>query len=269
MRGRFPHPETLKQGTVRVAALALLALLGLPAKSQAQDAAPEARPFAAGEVLAYRVTLGAFGTGEGHLRVAAAEPVRGQPVVLLRFDFDSSVGPFKVRHHSRSWLAEQRFASLRYEVDERTPLGDIRERAELFPEEQRWAGEREAGSSPSAEPLDELSFIYLLRTVPLAPGGIYQFPRHYDARRGLVKVRVLRREPLSVPAGEFQTVVVEMEVRDPKRYGKDGRGVLRLYLTDDARRLPVRMESQVPVAGQLVLQLRSVLPAQARVEAVP
>jgi hypothetical protein len=265
MRGGLLHGKAGKQRAVVALALALL---GLPLVGRAQEAAAS-RPFAAGEVLQYRVTLGSFGSGEGHLRVEPAEPVREQPVVLLRFDFDSRVGPFSVKHHSRSWLSQQGFLSLRYEVDERTPLGTVRERVELFPGEQRWKSEGEAGSSPTAEPLDELSFIYLLRTVPLAPGSIHQFPRHYDARRGTVKVRVLRREPLSVPAGDFATVLVEMEVRDPRRYGEEGRGVLRLHLTDDARRLPVRIESQVPVAGKLVLQLRSALPAQARVEAVP
>ncbi len=251
MRAAAPQRNAERSTRRGGVALLMAALLGLAMPVQAQEAA---RPFAAGEELTYAVKIGSFGgTGKGHLRVEPSDALRGEPVVLLRFDFESKVGPFKVKHHSRSWLSTQRMASLRYEVDEQAPVGAKRERVELFPETQRWKNERGEGTSPSAEPLDELSFLYALRALPLAPGHIYKLERHYDMRRNPVKVRVLRREPLSVPAGAFDTILVEMEVSDPDRYG--GRGVLRLHLTDDARRLPVRIESQVPMAGQLVLQL--------------
>jgi hypothetical protein len=227
---------------------ALLALLVLASVARAQEAREE-RPFAQGEVLAYQVSLGSHGrSGTGWLRVEPTEPLREEPVVLLRFDFDTQVGPFQVQHHSRSWLSTQRMAALRYEVDERVPFNVVRKRVDILP-----------GPGTSPEPLDELSFLYALRTLPLTPGSVLQLNRHFDARRNPVVVRVLRREVLRVPAGEFPTVLVEMEVRDPERFG--GRGVLRLHLTEDARRLPVRIESQVPVAGQLVLELeRSVQP---------
>jgi hypothetical protein len=251
MRTTAPQEKASARAMPRLAALLGAVLLGLAVPAQAQDAE---RPFAVGEALAYAVKLGSLGgTGTGHLRVEEAAPLRGENVVLLRFDFETRVGPFKVKHHSRSWLSATRMASLRYEIEEQVPVGAKNDRVELFPDTQRWEGRNGQGTSPSAEPLDELSFLYALRALPLAPGHIYKLERHYDMRRNPVKVRVLRREPLSVPAGAFDTILVEMEVSDPDRYG--GRGVLRLHLTDDARRLPVRIESQVPMAGQLVLQL--------------
>ena len=238
------------------AALLLLSLGGLAPAARAQEAqAGGERPFTEGEVLAYQVSLGKHGrSGTGWLRVQPAQPLRAEPVVLLRFDFETTVGPFHIQHHSRSWLSARRMTALRYEVDERVPLKTVRERVEIFPDDQRWERAATKGRSSSLEPLDELSFLYALRTMALTPGVVHRLDRHFDARRNPVVVRVLRREPLRVPAGEFSTVVVEMEVRDPERFG--GRGLLRLYLTDDARRLPVRIESQVPVAGQLVLELK-------------
>jgi Protein of unknown function (DUF3108) len=191
----------------------LLTLLGLAPAARAQETLSE-RPFAEGEVLAYQVSLGRHGrSGTGWLRVESTQPLREEPVVLLRFDFETTVGPFHIQHHSRSWLSTRRLAALRYEVDERFPFS----------------------------------------TLTLTPGLVHRMDRHFDARRNPVTVRVLRREVLRVLAGEFSTVVVEMEVRDPERFG--GRGMLLLHLTEDARRLPVRIESRVPVAGQLVLEL--------------
>ncbi|WP_375772184.1 DUF3108 domain-containing protein [Archangium gephyra] len=246
----MPNPS--RWNSSRPAGLLPVALLLLVLGGEAR--AGDERPFSEGEVLAYQVSLGKHGrSGTGWLRVQPAQPVREEPVVLLRFDFETTVGPFRIQHHSRSWLSTQRMTALRYEVDERVPLKSKREQVDIFPGERRWARATTQGKSSSLEPLDELSFLYALRTMTLTPGLVQRLDRHFDAKRNPVVVRVLRREPLRVPAGEFSTVVVEMEVRDPERFG--GRGVLRLYLTDDERRLPVRIESQVPVAGQLVLEL--------------
>jgi predicted secreted protein len=48
---------------------------------------------------------------------------------------------------------------------------------------------------------------------------------------------------------------MEMHVHDPRRYRGDG--VIRVYLTDDACRIPVRIESSVPGVGSFVLTIES------------
>ena len=57
----------------------------------------------------------------------------------------------------------------------------------------------------------------------------------------------------TVPAGTFPAIVVEMRVKDPRYGGKPG--VLKLHLSDDHCRLPLRIESDVPVAGRAVMVL--------------
>ena len=119
-----------------------------------------------------------------------------------------------------------------------------------------WSAAAGGGGAMSTDaPLDELSFIYFVRTLRLADGDSYSLARHYDAARNPVRVRVVGRGVTVVPAGRFHTVQVEMRVRDPIRY--QGEGVIRLHLTDDARRLLVRMESSIPRAGRMVLSLES------------
>jgi hypothetical protein len=121
---------------------------------------------------------------------------------------------------------------------------------------RRWSSARDAGGAmPTASPLDELSFLYFIRTLPLENGGVYTLARHYEARRNPVVVAVLGRGPIRVPAGQFTAIEVLMRVKDPARYG--GEGVIRLHLTDDARRIPLRIESAVPRAGRMVLSLES------------
>lgn len=220
----------------------------------AEPARAAARPFDAGETLHYQVRVGqGKPSGRGRLSVEAADSVRGEPVVLLSFDVDTKIGFFSVEHQSRSWLSRDRMAALRFEVDEDAPLNSLKDQFEIDPDSRQWSGRRSKGRAPTVEPLDELSFIYFLRTLPLEANERHRLDRHFDPRRNPVDIRVIGREEVRVPAGEFPVVIVEMNVRDPARLG--GQGKLRVFLSDDARRLPVRIESSVPVFGRLVLEL--------------
>ena len=49
------------------------------------------------------------------------------------------------------------------------------------------------------------------------------------------------------------TVLVEMRVRDSRRY--KGEGVIRINLSDDAVRIPIRIESAMPIIGTAVMTL--------------
>jgi hypothetical protein len=251
----MPAPLPTRRILIAAATLGVACAAAFPLPALAQPEA-EARPFARGEELRYRVSIRPLGRGSGSLRVDRAEPIRGEPVEQLEFAFHAKVGLFSVRHLSRSWLSSGRWAALRYEIHERSPLGKVEEEVELFPSEQRWKGLRAAGESATTRPLDELSYLYLLRTLPLSPGESYQLDRHYDPRRNPAVVRVLAREAITVPAGTFETIAVEFEVRDPSRC--KGRAVLRLHLSDDARRLPVRIASSCP--AEMVLELQSLTP---------
>jgi hypothetical protein len=110
-------------------------------------------------------------------------------------------------------------------------------------------------ASPTNAPLDELSFIYFVRTISLAGDSAWRFDRHFDAARNPTTIRVVGRRTLETAAGSFRTVQGEMRVHDPRRY--KGEGVITIDLTDDRRRLPVRIESSMPVLGRTVLSLAS------------
>lgn len=248
-------------------ALGIAAALGITAVLPAQiqpslavapvvPGAPS-RPFYVGERLEYGVRLGAVGmSGRGAMWVEGPEDVRGTETYVLHFGFRARVGPVKVADATQSWLDPRRMASLRFVKRERHPFSNSDLDVALYPEERRWvSADGTTGESITNAPLDELSFIYFLRTVPLAADSVYRFDRHFDAARNPTVVRVLRRETLKTSAGIFETVLIEMRVKDPERY--QGEGVIRIHFTDDARRLPVRIESAIPRAGTAVLTLIS------------
>lgn len=222
-----------------------------------------ALPFGVGEELIYDVTSSRLGRiGEGAMRVEGPEAVRGRPAYRLSFEIDSRVGPVRVRDETRSWLEPEAMRSLRYSKRERHPLARRSEEVEIFPEDRRWVAEGgEAGRSSVDDPLDELSFLYYIRTLDLDDDAEYVIERHFDPARNPVVVRVLGRERASLPSGFFDIIVVEMEVRDGERF--EDTGLLRLYLTDDGARYPVRIVTSVPLAGELVLDLKALTPGVA------
>ena len=243
-----------------LAAASLAAPLAAPLAAQPApaDLAPvRDLPFAVGERLEYRVRVGAIGTiGRGEMWIEGPVEVRGRDAWLLRFDFEAGRGPLKAIDRTSSWIDPRRMAALRFTKRERHPLSRHAESVELYPEARLWSeAGGESGVSTSDAPLDELSFMYFLRTIPLDADTVLRFDRHFDAARNPTSVRIVGRETVTTEAGEFRTVVLEMRVRDPRRYR--GEGVIRIHLSDDAGRIPVRIESRMPVVGTAVMLLRA------------
>ena len=214
-------------------------------------------PFAIGERLEYRVSVGLAGTvGRGTMTVEGPVELRGTTTYLLRSDFRARVAWIDGFERCDSYLDPERMAVLRSETTEKRPLSQYQERVSVFPAESRWSTNAgRTGESPTDAPLDELAFIYFVRTMPLAPDSAYRVDRHYDPARNPVEVRVLCRETVRTGAGEFATIAVEMRVKDPRRFEREG--VIRLNLTDDQWRMPVRIQGAMPVFGTATFTLES------------
>ncbi|MEX2280894.1 MAG: DUF3108 domain-containing protein, partial [Gemmatimonadota bacterium] len=214
-------------------------------------------PFGPGESLEFKVQSSRFGKiGTAVMRVTA-DTIRGQEAWLLAFDFSAKVILFKASDQTRSWFDPACFSSLRYTKRERSPVTKRDENVEIFPAERRWENGSGSFTSETEHPLDELSFLYYLRTLPLEDGAIYTVKRHFDPARNPVTITVLRRERLEDRENEayYQTVVVEMRVRDSRQSG--GFSVLRLHVTDDEFKVPVRIESSMPVGGTMIMTLKA------------
>jgi hypothetical protein len=225
------------------------------AKAPAEHAA---LPFSVGEKLTYQVTL-ANGSkvGSATMWVEGPVDVRGTSTYLLRFDSRIQIMLLPAVSRSSSWFDPVRGASLRFLKHERNPLSHHDEAVNLYPGEKRWkSAAGDTGQSLSSTPLDELSFMYFIRTLPMTPGATYQFDRHFDSSRNPVTVSVIRREVIPTPMGELHVIRVEMRVRDPEHYG--GEGVIRIHLTDDECRLPARIESTMSVIGTAILTIDSI-----------
>jgi hypothetical protein len=236
-------------------------LLASPALLMAQPAAPRDPvpvghlPFSTGEVLDYKVNVSFGGNiGQGQMRVEGPVSERGVTTWRLVSEMKAKRAFVKATDKTTSWLDPQRFATTRFEKVERHPLSNSSETVEMDLSAGTWREAKgEAQALASQFPLDELSFLYFLRTLPLDKEGSHHFNRHFDETRNPTMVTVGAEEMVDTPLGIFPTRVVIMHVRDPKHY--KGVGLIKINIELSACRLPVRIVSRMPIVGATTLTL--------------
>lgn len=237
------------------AVLGSVTLLAGAARPQTHAAA--ALPFAVGERADYQVKLGVVSVGSGFLEVAGTEVVGGAQTMHARMQVSGSLGIARVNDRYESWIDTQGLFSRRF-IQNIQEVRYRRNRSYEFDPARRTyrrLDKDESGTIASDKPLDDLSFMYYARTLPLEVGDVYTLNRYFKESGNPVVLRVVRRETVEVPAGTFRTVVVQPVIRTGGLFGEGGRA--EIYFTDDARRIPVLIKSRVPVVGSLTMSLRS------------
>jgi hypothetical protein len=233
-----------------------LSCLGRTVSAQTWPQSLPDLPFAPGERLTYtgRVHVGVAGSGT--IWVEGPLEVRGTPAWVLHSDMQGKLGPIRATETNTSWLDPMHMAALRYTSNTRHLWKKNDDVVEIFPQEHRWQSAKGMeGATTGDAPLDELSFLFFLRTLPLNADTTLVLARHFDVARNPTIVRVVGREDVEVGAGRFRAIVVEIRVRDARRY--HGEGTIRIHLSDDRCRLLLRLESNVPDAGTATLALAS------------
>ena len=102
-----------------------------------------------------------------------------------------------------------------------------------------------------------------MRITPLEVGKKYVYHRYFRKEKNPVTIEVMKRERMELPDGSKVDCLVLHPVIDTKgMFSK--RSETRIWLTDDARRLPVQIRSKFPF-GTITLRLREmVLPGPRR-----
>ncbi len=94
---------------------------------------------------------------------------------------------------------------------------------------------------------DELSVLYYARTQPLKVGTSIHVPAMSGDTSQMIEVRVIGRETVEVPAGEFKCIVVEPMLIAAGVFKQEGE--IKVWLTDDRLRMPVLMKSKILVGS--------------------
>jgi hypothetical protein len=232
----------------------------VPAAPTAAVAAPV--PFNVGERFDYEVRFGPLKVGSGHMEVTARETIRGRDTWHTAFWVHGGTFFYKVNDVLESWIDVQTFSSLRFMQQLEEGSQDRERRFEIYPdrgyfvESKTVKGKWKEGNQEKTveNPLDDGSFLFFIRTIPLKVGENYSFNRYFRPDRNPVRVRVLRKERITVPAGTFDAIVLQPVIKTKGIFSEDGRA--EIWLSDDDRRIMLQLKSKLSF-GSLNLYLQS------------
>ncbi|MBE22980.1 MAG: hypothetical protein CME22_04760 [Gemmatimonadetes bacterium] len=217
-------------------------------------------PFGPGERLTYNVKIGIINSGSAHMEVLGIDSIREEPSYHLEMSLKGSLlfGAVQVNDHYQSWLGTRSVSSHRYISDVNQLTYSRYRNFEFRPEEMSWE-ETESGDMgrlATALPLDDISFLYFVRTLPLEIGQTYTLPRYFKKEGNPVVIKVEGKRVVEVPAGTFNTIVVRPIIKTRGLFSEGGEA--ELYLTDDDNKHLVYLRSKIPIVGSVTLHLESI-----------
>lgn len=219
------------------------ALLALQAATVADP--PVTVPFGVGEVFEYSARYSFFRPGSAWLRVESIESVRGVP--SWHFSFESKVnvaGVFSNTSKLESWTGVGDFISRRFlkvmEEGKRKKREDFR----IHPDSGFFRrGADTATRAIPDRPIDDVAFFYFVRTTPLVVGKTYEYNTYWRDEKNPVIVKVLKREQMKLPDGSKVQALMLHPIVDEANGMFSKKSNARLWVTDDARRIPVQIQS--------------------------
>lgn len=235
--------------------LPLLGLLWL-GPALASEPSPSGLPFPIGEKLLYQVRWGGIPAGHATLEVMPPSEEQGSP--SLHFVMTARTNEFadlfyKYRNRIDSFAAPDLSRSLGFTKQEQ-------ERSRIRNEEvhfdwgkmKTWLtegdGEPRHGVDLVPGTVDPLSVLYAFRIRTLETGKVLEVPVSDGKKLTHGTARVVDREEITVHGQVYDCFVVEPDLKDLGGVFRKSPGAsMRIWVTADELRLPVRVRSKVVV----------------------
>jgi hypothetical protein len=218
-------------------------------------------PFGPGERMEYDVRFGAIKVGNARMEVVGLDNLRGRSAWHTAFWVQGGNFLYRVNDVYESWIDAETLSSLRFVQELEEGGKNTERRFEIFPERSVFiqTSKKPAKEEQSvSQPLDDGSFLYFIRTIPLEVGQTYDFHRYFRPDRNPVRIRVLRKERVRVPAGTFNAIVLQPVIKTKGIFSENGRA--EVWLSDDDRRIMLQLKSKLSF-GSLNLFLKSYVPS--------
>lgn len=252
----------MTRGIIRLIGATLL--LALPVRAQDSTKATRTRvPFGVGERLEYQVKFGKLSVGSGAMEVLPMDTVRGHDVWHTLFNLHGGIPFYRVNDKYESWFEASTLASLRYLQDIDEGSYEPKRRFEIYPDRREYIESNKEGKSKDPQesvehPLDEGSFIYFLRTLPLRPGMDTSFNDYFKAKANPVRLKVSAQlDTIETEIGRFAALVVQ-PIFESKLFSEGGHA--EIWLSNDDNRILLQLKSKVSF-GSLNLYIKSYRPS--------
>jgi hypothetical protein len=213
-------------------------------------------PFSIGETLEFDLKVNIIKAGHAKLQVIGEEIVDENQTYHIKYTVKSNRYVdrlFYVRDQVDSWLDKKGLLTHRLIKNIREGSYRHKPEAKMNYIDSTLTSEDEVFQIDS-EIRDPFSLFYYLRSIPLKVGQKLSFKTFDNGQFVDFHIIVHRKENVRVPAGRFRCLVIE-----PYRKGKTlfkQKGDMRIWLTDDERRLPVKIETKATFGSMTMLLKR-------------
>jgi hypothetical protein len=229
-------------------ALALLSPHGLGASTPPPSPPQFPLRFGPGERLSYDVSLNDAKVGKAVFEVMGKTEMAGRSVyhVVSKIKSNKWVSLFsRIDDQIETYIDVEAGYSHRIKINKRRRKGE-EEKTVDFDQVGHHAiqfkDNRQEVFDIPPKAQDFLSSLYFLRVQErLEPGASVFIDLHQNEKNWQLEVRVLEKEELSTPAGTFKTIKVQASFPDGGLF--KSKGDLVIWLTDDDKRVPVRLQS--------------------------
>lgn len=156
---------------------------------------------------------------------------------------------YKVRNTNESWIDIESLCSVKF-VTSINEGKAFKTETLMFNQEYStfWIVETGKTGKTLEYVQDILSALYYIRTFDLVVGQTYTLDAHSGDLSWPLAVKVVKREKVRVPAGEFDCFVVEPAVREGAGIF-ESKGRLWVWVTADQRKVPVKMSSKIAIGS--------------------
>ena len=212
-------------------------------------------PFPVGERLTFSAKYGIFSVGSATMEVMGIDTVRKTETVHIRFTISGGALWYHLDQTIESWVGRYDFRSRRFSSvqDERDRHRE--HRFEIFPDSGFYREEgRDTTFATVLEPLDDASFLYWIRTVPLEVGKRYEYARYFRPDRNPVIIEVIKRERVSVAGKKWRAIVVRPKIPQARGIFAE-KSETHIWLSDDPQHLVLAIQSNFSF-GQVTLKLK-------------
>ncbi len=250
------------------------ALTGLAGAAPAADVPPV--PFAVGEKLHYRIFWGPLPVGEALLHVRGIEMVDGHECYhFVAEAHTTGLGRalFPMDTVTESWTDRKELFSRRFHQD-RHEGRHSRQRQTSYDYVQKQAvtknlkNGREERVALDGPVQDMVSSLYYARTRPLALNAEQQFVLNTSDANYQIRLRPDQRRQLTVrPVGDVPALRVEPKPTLKIVSANSGR--MWLWISDDARRLPLVLNSTMSIGSAKMVLYKVDLPPTPQYSALP
>ena len=246
------RPSTLRTGLALVIFVALVAFAArTTAQTPVQTGAPVAAaanpmiaavPFSVGEELVFKAKFGKIPAGTAKMSVAGIDTVRGRPPYHVVFTIDGGIPLYRVHDRYESWIDRETLSSLRYYQQISDGPYHRNTKYEIFPDRSEFQKDSGAFEKSVANPLDEGSFIYAVRTAGVRVGETRRDDRYFKPDKNPVVLTGIREDTVKVGAGTFPATVIRPTIKTNGLFSENGEAYV--WLSSDERRLPVQMKTK-------------------------